>query len=121
MRVLTAALFVLGFSDGLSAADEKLDEKFLVGIWSIKLVNGTGKEDKAGHTIEFREDGTFTWTTGGKVEGTYKVKDTQLILNQKNGKAIVWRDMAIKDGKLIRTISKTQTTELTRIEKKDKN
>jgi hypothetical protein len=122
MRKAMAFMLLLGFSGVVIAADDKLDEKYLVGLWSIKLVNKTGKEDKAGHTIEFKEDGSFIWNDGGKIVGTYKVNDMQqLVLKRTGGKSIIWKDMSIKDGKVIRQLGKTDYDELTRIEKKDKN
>ena len=121
MRVLVAAAVFLGLAAGLAGQDKdkKLDEKFLVGTWSIKFVGGK-TPDKLEKTIEFKDDGTYMWdNAGAKTEGTYKLNGTTLELTPKGTKTMVlWKDLSIKDGKIIHPISKTLQNELTRVEKK---
>ena len=117
MRIL-AVLAVLCSIGWAAAADDKLDEKFLVGTWTIKYVGGK-TEDTVKKSIEFKDDGTFLWDLGGiKREGTYKLKGTTLELTPKKGKSTtVWKDLSIKDGKIIQPVGKGSYNELTKVEK----
>lgn len=120
MRMLVVALLVFGTCGRLLAADDKLDEKFLVGTWSIKMVGGKKPTSSKGtNTIEFKEDGTYIWNTGTKMEGTYKLKGNSLELTEKGAKAplITMAGLQIKNGKIIHTLSKSVYNELTRMEK----
>jgi uncharacterized protein (TIGR03066 family) len=122
MRMMMGILFLFGLCAISTADEDKLDEKFLIGTWSIKFVSGNGKEDKEVKTIEFKEDGTYVWIIAGvKSEGTYKLKGTTISLVQKGVKSTSWSKLSIMDGKIIRPGVKTSHEELTRIEKKDKN
>jgi hypothetical protein len=57
-----------------------------------------------------------------KMEGTYKVKGTTVELTQKGGKSTtIWKEVAVKDGKLIFPPTGKFQNELTRVEEKDKD
>jgi uncharacterized protein (TIGR03066 family) len=103
------------YSGTWAAADDKLDEKFLVGKWTIKYVTTAKTEDAVKKSIEFKDDGTFNWDLGvAKKEGTYKLNGTTLELKLKGVKSTtLWKDLSIKDGKLIHPIGKNHN-ELTR-------
>ena len=100
-------------------ADEKLDVKFLTGMWTIKYVDGQ-TEDSVKKSIEFKDDGTFVWLIGRvKKEGTFKLKGTNLELKPKGSKSTtIWKDLSIKDGKLIQPVGKTSYNELTKTDSK---
>jgi len=121
MRALLA-LAVLTAAVRAAADDEKLDEKFLVGSWTIKYVTGKS-EDTVKKTIEFKDDGTYVWMISKtKKEGTYKLKGTTLELTDKKSKGVTyWKDLSIKDGKLIQPVGQGRYNELTRAEKKEKS
>jgi uncharacterized protein (TIGR03066 family) len=124
MRMLVAAVVVLGIVGRTVADDTKLNEKVLVGTWTIKLVlENQNQEDKLKKSIEFRADGTYTSETAGlKTDGTYKLNGTTLELTPKDSKmTLKWKDLSIKDGKIIHQVTKNAHNELTKIEKKDKN
>ncbi len=115
MSVLMA-LAVLGAS---AAADDNLDAKFLTGTWAIKYVTGK-TEDSVKKSIEFKDDGTFVWMLGRtKKEGTYVLKGTTLELKAKGSKSTtIWKDLSIKDGKLMQPVGKTTYNELTKADSK---
>jgi uncharacterized protein (TIGR03066 family) len=102
-----------------AAADEKLDVKFLTGMWTIKYVDGK-TEDSVKKSIEFKDDGTFVWLLGRvKKEGTFKLKGTTLELKAKGSKSTtIWKDLSIKGGKLIQPVGKTAYNELTKTDSK---
>ena len=56
MRNLLAALFLLGLGSQLAAADDKLDEKFLIGKWTINEM-GLKTDVKVEKSIEFKPKG----------------------------------------------------------------
>jgi uncharacterized protein (TIGR03066 family) len=125
MRFLAATLFILGSSAYMMAADDKdnkLDEKFLVGKWNMKsLLNGkeAGKL-KLVQTIEFKDDKTFMWDNAGfKTEGTYALNGTTLELTKKgeNKPYLLWKDLSIKDDKIVYPVTKTRVTEFSRADK----
>jgi uncharacterized protein (TIGR03066 family) len=121
MRNLLAVLF-LGLGGHLAAADDKLDEKFLIGTWTIKEMGLKTKDEKVEKSIEFKPKGVYAMNDRGtKTEGTYKLKGTSLDLKEKSsGAVITWKDLTIKDGKITHPLNKkgTATAELTRVEEK---
>jgi uncharacterized protein (TIGR03066 family) len=124
MRTLIAAVLLLGFSGLLTAADDKLDEKFLIGKWDIKEVGLKSKDDKVVKTIEFKPRNIYSMNDRGtKTEGTYKLKGTTLEMAEKESGAVTtWKDLTIKDGKLTYPIGKKAKAhaELTRIDEEKK-
>jgi uncharacterized protein (TIGR03066 family) len=100
MRTLLGCMLVLLVACSLTAADDKIDAKLLVGKWSPK--------NKKEVVVEFAKDGKLTVTVGGdgkelKLEGTYKVDGNKL-------------ETAVKFGddekKRTITVSKLTETEL---------
>ena len=130
MRCLAAVPFVICVAlSPARAADDKLDEKFLVGTWSLVFVGG--KEDgKIARTIEFKADGTYTKVFNKmKSEGKYAIKGTTIELTQTNPKALfpveLYSDLTVKDGKMVSpplpmSVPKGLVMEFTRVEKKGK-
>ena len=111
MRTLLGMSLVVALSGGLSAADEKIDAKKLIGKWEPK-----DTKDPAGRkfVIEFAKDDKVTLTAGEpgkdfKAEGTYKLDGNKLTLTIKFGE---------KEEKMTRTVSKLTDTEL--VSKDDK-
>jgi uncharacterized protein (TIGR03066 family) len=125
MRALVAVL-LFGSGGWAAAADDKLDEKFLIGKWNIKEVGVKTPDDKIVKWIEFKPKGVYEMNDRGtKSDGTYKLKGTTLELKDKeSGSVNTWKDLTIKDGKLTHPIGKkgSARAELTRVEeeKKDK-
>jgi uncharacterized protein (TIGR03066 family) len=80
MRTLLGMSLVLVLAFGVSAADEKIDAKKLVGKWEM-----TGEKKKAKFTVEFTADGKLHLTgtlSDGKeftLDGTYKVDGNKII------------------------------------------
>jgi uncharacterized protein (TIGR03066 family) len=128
MRTLLAVVLLLGLAGYLTAADEKLTARFLIGKWTIKEVGTKTKEDpKVERSIEFKTNGTYAMDDRGtKTTGTFKLKGTTLELTDKaSGAVFEWKDLSIKDGKLTRPLGRKgqATVELTRVveeKKKDK-
>ena len=129
MRALLAAVVFLGPAGYLTAADDKLDARFLIGKWTIKEVGTNTKDDpKVERSIEFKTNGTYAMDDRGtKSSGTFKLKMTTLALTEKGSGAVIeWKELAIKDGKLTRPIGRKggkASVELTRVvqeKKKDK-
>jgi uncharacterized protein (TIGR03066 family) len=109
MRMRVAALCIVVVSiNCLSAADDdKLDGKYLVGKWAMRLVGGKLTESKANQSVEFKDDMTFLWDNNGfKTEGTYALNGTTLELTKKGEKKVFlfWKNLSIKDGKMIMPI-----------------
>jgi uncharacterized protein (TIGR03066 family) len=106
MRTLFGVGMLLVLVGGVTAADEKIDEKKLLGKWEHK-------EKK--FVIEFLKDGKVTLVgdrdgTEFKGEGTYKVDGNKLMLTIKIGD---------DEAKMTRTVSKLTDTELTSKDDKD--
>jgi uncharacterized protein (TIGR03066 family) len=119
MRALVALVFVFGLGGRLSA-DEKLDEKFLVGKWTVKHIRD-GADTGFKESFEFKADGTYLWDYGGfKLEGTYKLKDTTLELKAKNENTTsILKNLSVKDGKIIHDLGeKGRYNEWTRVKDK---
>jgi uncharacterized protein (TIGR03066 family) len=123
MRVLVTALLLLVGCGWITAADDKLSEKFLIGKWTIKDTNATIPDAKVEKSIEFKPRGVYSMNDRGtKTDGTYKLKGTSLDLRDKESGAInTWKDLAIKNGKVTYVFGKRGKAELTRVmeEKKD--
>ncbi|MBN9118087.1 MAG: hypothetical protein J0I06_02795 [Planctomycetes bacterium] len=122
MRTLLAAVFLLGLGGFLAAADDKLDEKFLIGKWAIKETGLKTTDNKVQKSIEFKPKGVYAMNDRGTMtEGKYKLKGTTLELTDKaSGAVVAWKDLAIKDGKLTHPLGKkgAARAELTRVEEK---
>ena len=122
MRVLVAVLLFVGVGGRVAAADDKLDEKFLIGKWNIKDVGVKTPDEKTVKWIEFKPKGVYEMNDRGtKSDGTYKLKGTTLELKDKeSGAVFAWKDLTIKDGKLSHPLGKKGTgrAELTRVEEK---
>jgi uncharacterized protein (TIGR03066 family) len=111
MRTLLGCTLGLVICFGVSAKDEKIDAKKLVGKWEPK----EQVKDKA-FTIEFTKDGkvTITAASGGKdtkVEGTYKVDGNKVTTTMKFGD---------KERTETHTVSKLTDTELVSKDEKGK-
>jgi uncharacterized protein (TIGR03066 family) len=120
MRNLLAAVLFFGLGGYLAAADDKLDEKFLIGKWTIKTV-GAKADAKVEKSIEFKPKGLYAMDDRGtKTEGTYKLKGTNIDLTEKSSGAVTtWKDVTIKDGKLNSPLRGGKAhLELTRVEEK---
>lgn len=124
MRSLVAALLLVGCCGWTAAADDKLDEKFLVGKWSIKEVGVKTPDNKVEKSIEFKPKGAYEMNDRGtKTDGTYKLKGTTLELKDKaSGAVLTWKELTIKDGKLSHPLGKKgpARAELTRVEEEKK-
>ena len=120
MRALVAGLLFAGCCGWVAAADDKLDEKFLVGKWSIKDTNAKTPDGKVEKSIEFKPKGVYEMNDRGtKTDGTYKLKGTSLDLKDKaSGAVTTWKDLAIKEGKITYGFGKKGKAELTRDEEK---
>jgi uncharacterized protein (TIGR03066 family) len=120
MRVLVAMLLLVGCGGWIIAADDKLDEKFLIGKWAIKDTNAKTPDGKVEKSIEFKPRGVYEMNDRGtKTDGTYKLKGTSLDLKDKGSGAVnTWKDLAIKDGKITYGFGKKGKAELTRVEEK---
>lgn len=119
MKVIISGVLLLSFAIGNArAADEKLDAKTLVGEWQIKFVTGKNN-DTTPKSIVFNADSTYLWTIAGtKMEGSYKLNGTTIELTPKGQTgAVLWKDLSIKDGKIIQPIGKESRNELTRVKK----
>jgi uncharacterized protein (TIGR03066 family) len=92
---------VLVLSFGVSAADEKIDAKKLVGKWEM-----TGEKKKAKVTVEFTADGkmhvavSFGDDKELKIEGTYKVEGNK-----------IHQTVKIMDKEEMRTVTVTKLTD----------
>jgi uncharacterized protein (TIGR03066 family) len=95
---------VLGFAlmavmGAVSADDEKIDTKKLVGKWE------TNDKDKGKLVIEFSKDGKYQIATGRKEDdlgGTYTVDGNMVKISQKSG------DIEIMELMIISKLSDTE-------------
>src|SRR5947199_1452320 len=111
MRVLLGCALGLFLCCGLSAADDKVDAKKLIGKWEPKE-----KKEGASMVIEFAKDGKLTITVTGKgkevkIDGTYKVDGNKLVTTLKVG------DKEKTDAS---TVTKLTDSELTTKDEKGK-
>src|SRR5262245_49272147 len=113
MRACFLVVIALSISAGTVCAQDKLTEKALVGKWTMKL---TGIESKLERTMELKTDATFVGNDGKNTrEGTYKLNGTTLELRFKGSKdGVNWANLSMKDGKVIRAITKKTTEEWTK-------
>ena len=121
MRTMLACCVALVICFSVSADDEKLDAKKLIGKWEPK-------DKKEGHTvvIEFRKDGkaTFTHTADGKEmksEGTYKVAGNKITVTMKmdgEEKTHTHNVSKLTDTELVGTDEKGQEHKFVRIKDK---
>jgi hypothetical protein len=118
MRMLACGLAAVLACSVATAADDDLD-KAIVGKWKIKTAGVEEKNVLVEQTIEFTKDGSYTWMIGKKkLEGAYKLNGTTVEMKPKTAKSTtIWKEAAIKDGKLV---TGTPKLELTRIDEKDK-
>ncbi len=74
MRMLLGCAMIAVLVGGVSANEEKIDTKKLIGKWEPK------EDNKGKVVIEFMKDGKITITIGdgNKLEGTYKVDGNKL-------------------------------------------
>jgi uncharacterized protein (TIGR03066 family) len=87
MRTLLGAAMVLATACGVTAADDKIDAKKLVGTWEPKEAK-KGEDMK----MEFTKDGKLILTANAngaqlKAEGTYKLEGNKLSFKMKFGDA----------------------------------
>jgi hypothetical protein len=130
MRSLAAALLVTGIAiTSVRGADDTLDEKFVVGKWSLVYI-GSKENGKFPRSIEFKADGTYTKDFNKmKSEGKYVLKGASIELTQTTPKALFpveyYSDLTIKDGKMVSpplpmSVPNGLIMEFTRVEKKGK-
>jgi uncharacterized protein (TIGR03066 family) len=104
MRTLFGVGMVLALVGGVTAADEKIDAKKLLGKWESKEMK---------FFVTFLKDGKVTIDGGDlKVDGTYKLDGNKMTLKLKFGD---------DEKEMKRTVTKLTDTELTSTddEKKD--
>lgn len=89
MRTLLGVAMVLAMACGVTAADDKIDAKKLIGKWEPK----TPKKGE-NMVMEFTKDGKLILSGEGggkdlKIEGTYKLEGDKLSFKMKFGEATV--------------------------------
>ena len=136
MRTFTltaGVVFACGIAIGADKpkADEKLDEKAIVGKWVGKDEHAKpGKsQSTVTHTMELKENGGFLDTTTSKfgdrnvstdLKGTWKLDGTTLVITQTGTKVqLLWKNMSLKDGKLIHQITDDWAVVYSRPDAKD--
>ncbi|MBN9122140.1 MAG: lipocalin family protein [Planctomycetes bacterium] len=129
MRAIVSGLLFLGMASAAAddKAGDKLDEKFLVGKWSMVSVLDPAPKKKTAFsnvpsgTIEFKGDGTYVMKNDPvEFKGTYALKGTTLVLTRDGKPFQEWKDLSVKDGKMYQPLSKESKMVFTRSTETDK-